>query len=82
MAINAGQALGNVFPCFFSCKITKELMDLLNCPCVLPIGEVVINQFPFGEASGKHAPLAACFEQIKDGIENVAQRMFSVAFVV
>ena len=47
-------------------------MDLLNYTGVLPFGEVVVNQFPLGKTLGEHAPLAACFNQIEDGIENVA----------
>jgi hypothetical protein len=57
-------------------------MDLLNDPGVFPFRKIVINQFPFGKATGKHSPLAACFKHVEYGIENIPQRMFSLAIVV
>lgn len=57
-------------------------MYLFDNPSVLPFSEIVINQLPAGEALGQHTPLAACFKQIEDGIENISQRMLSFAVVI
>jgi hypothetical protein len=56
-------------------------MYLFDDPGVLPFGKIVVNQLPFWKTAWQHTPLAACFKQIKDGIENIPQRMFSFAIV-
>ena len=57
-------------------------MYLFYDTVVLPFSEIVINQFPVWETARHHAPLTACFNQIENGIENIPQRMFSLAVVV
>ena len=56
-------------------------MYLFDDTVVLPFGKIVINQFPFWKISRQHAPLAAGFKKLKDGIENISQRMYSFAVV-
>lgn len=38
---------------------------------LLEASEMVIDSFPRGKVLGKHAPLASCFVDVEDGIENL-----------
>jgi hypothetical protein len=47
-------------------------MYLFDDTGILPFGEIVINQFPLWDTALQHTPLAARFNQIKDGIEKIS----------
>ena len=66
------------FPYF----LYQFFMYVFNYQPLLPGREIVINDFTVWKIMWQHAPLAACFYQIKNCVHDVAQIIFAASLCI
>ena len=74
-------ALGSASrPAFLPCTSARHTEQTLNYAALFPLTEVVVHRLPRCKPAGQHSPLAACFEQVQQAVQDVpSQIMLAVA---
>ena len=77
LAVDDGCAGAGVSACLESHTAAQGIGELFEQASLGPLSKVIVDGLPRGKALGKHAPLAAGFVEVKQGVTDASGLVFS-----